>query len=319
MAVELWYGSKPTNYGEQSVLIELYDYLKPRPGLYLLFANFYAGLSNEIDLVVLKRNAIFLTELKNYTTPLSGEKEGDWTYLDKDGSKKNIRNPFKQVRSNVFAWKDWCKEHAAALEQLETVKRNFRLLEPYEYIVVYPDLHPKSDIKIGEQPVKAMGFEKFRTELVIRNRTGPELDEGELKQFPPLFKLTRWHIEPPDTDDLTVRIGEDDFQRPTVRMLVSLGHQFSTTVKHIEKESLLIGRNPACDLVINHPSVSRTHAIIRQQDGRWIVEDLGSDNGTFVCYNGDPGFERAIHKINALKNGSIVRFGQTSYTFVVNE
>ena len=319
MTVELWYGSKPTNYGEQSVLIELYDYLKPRPGLYILMANFYAGLSNEIDLMVIKRNAIFLVELKNYATPLVGEKEGDWTYTEKDGSKKNMRNPFKQVRANVFAWKDWCKAQAELLEKMETIKRNFRLLEPYEYIVVFPELHAKSDIKIGEQPVHAMGFDKFRAELVIRNRTGPELDGDELRQIPRLLKLTRWHVDPPDAEDLTVRMGEDDFQKPIVRMLVSLGHEFSTAVKHIEKEALLVGRNPACDLVINHPSVSRTHAIIRQHEGRWIVEDLGSDNGTFVCYNGDLGFERAVHKMNALKNGSIIRFGQTSYTFVVNE
>lgn len=43
-----------------------------------------------------------------------------------------------------------------------------------------------------------------------------------------------------------------------------------------------IGRAPDCDLLIDHPSVSRAHAdIICERDG-WRVHDLGSKNGSFV-------------------------------------
>ena len=47
-------------------------------------------------------------------------------------------------------------------------------------------------------------------------------------------------------------------------------------------ERLRIGRDPGCDLVIDHSSVSRNHAELYQRDGRWQVRDLGSKNGTFV-------------------------------------
>jgi hypothetical protein len=47
-------------------------------------------------------------------------------------------------------------------------------------------------------------------------------------------------------------------------------------------QRLRMGRDPECDLVIAHPSVSRAHAEIYHRDGRWWLRDLGSKNGTFV-------------------------------------
>jgi hypothetical protein len=47
-------------------------------------------------------------------------------------------------------------------------------------------------------------------------------------------------------------------------------------------ERLRIGRDPDCDLVIAHPSVSRQHAELYHQHDRWRLRDLGSKNGSFV-------------------------------------
>jgi FHA domain/GAF domain len=47
-------------------------------------------------------------------------------------------------------------------------------------------------------------------------------------------------------------------------------------------ERLRIGRDPGCDLVIDHPSVSRAHAELYRDDKSWRLRDLGSKNGTFV-------------------------------------
>lgn len=45
---------------------------------------------------------------------------------------------------------------------------------------------------------------------------------------------------------------------------------------------LLIGRLPTSDLVLDHPEVSRRHALIREVDGRFLLEDLDSSNGTYI-------------------------------------
>ena len=44
---------------------------------------------------------------------------------------------------------------------------------------------------------------------------------------------------------------------------------------------LLIGRGHACDLVLTHETVSRRHAELLREDGRWKLRDLSSTNGTW--------------------------------------
>jgi hypothetical protein len=47
-------------------------------------------------------------------------------------------------------------------------------------------------------------------------------------------------------------------------------------------EGLVIGRSPDCALTLADPTVSRRHAELRREGGRWVVADLGSSNGTRV-------------------------------------
>jgi ABC-type multidrug transport system ATPase subunit/pSer/pThr/pTyr-binding forkhead associated (FHA) protein len=50
----------------------------------------------------------------------------------------------------------------------------------------------------------------------------------------------------------------------------------------LAKDHLVIGRDPSCDVVIAHPIVSKKHAEIIKQNGKSLIVDLGSVNGTFV-------------------------------------
>jgi hypothetical protein len=45
---------------------------------------------------------------------------------------------------------------------------------------------------------------------------------------------------------------------------------------------MLIGRGSCCDLVIQHGTVSRRHAQLFFREGRWILIDLRSTNGTYI-------------------------------------
>lgn len=45
---------------------------------------------------------------------------------------------------------------------------------------------------------------------------------------------------------------------------------------------MLIGRHRGCDVMLSDPSVSRRHARLVFRDGRWILQDLDSTNGTEV-------------------------------------
>src|ERR1700760_2389511 len=43
-----------------------------------------------------------------------------------------------------------------------------------------------------------------------------------------------------------------------------------------------VGSAPDCDIVVNQPVVSGHHCCLSRQGDEYILEDLGSTNGTFV-------------------------------------
>jgi hypothetical protein len=50
----------------------------------------------------------------------------------------------------------------------------------------------------------------------------------------------------------------------------------------LTKESTLVGRNPACDVTLDHGSISRQHCLMQITDRGLHVKDLGTTNGTKV-------------------------------------
>ena len=48
-------------------------------------------------------------------------------------------------------------------------------------------------------------------------------------------------------------------------------------------EAVRVGRHPDFnDLILNNGAISKNHLIIKQEEGRIFIEDLGSNNGTFI-------------------------------------
>src|SRR5258708_37325721 len=45
--------------------------------------------------------------------------------------------------------------------------------------------------------------------------------------------------------------------------------------------SYTVGRDLECDLVLNDARESWQHALLRLEDGRWVLEDNGRSNGTY--------------------------------------
>ena len=50
----------------------------------------------------------------------------------------------------------------------------------------------------------------------------------------------------------------------------------------LSKNDIIIGRDINTDIVINSAEVSRRHARFRLEGGSYVIEDLGSTNGTFI-------------------------------------
>jgi pSer/pThr/pTyr-binding forkhead associated (FHA) protein len=85
-----------------------------------------------------------------------------------------------------------------------------------------------------------------------------------------------------------------------------LGRQY-----RLGPERVLIGRQYRSDILIEDSSVSREHAAIERKDGRFILEDLKSTNGTFI--NGES------TDVRVLNHGDKIRVGNTVLQFIAEE
>ena len=71
----------------------------------------------------------------------------------------------------------------------------------------------------------------------------------------------------------------------------------------LEGDQITIGRDSVNGIVINDAEISRRHARLTFQGGKYVLEDLGSTNGTFV--NG-----QRLAGPRVLKPGEVVSFGE---------
>ena len=320
MSVEVWYGDRSHHEAEQNTLLELFQYLNPRQEHFVLLHNFFAGQSNEIDLVVLKQDGVFLAELKHVWDRIVGRREGDWKAVHEDGTEVVLNpdrpNPFKQVQRNYHSWKNWCQDHAEEISAGLTRSCPMDWTEVMTYVVLYPDLPRGSDISIGDWPVQAMGLPAFRFALASRTSKKVKLSRQEMSRIPQLIGLKRWQLAR-QTEKLS------DWQPAPFAVLVARGHTLSESLLRLDqvnKEVVTVGREPENDLIIADPTVSRHHAELYQCDGRWVVRDLKSTSGTFVSYRGDPDDEARVQEREfALKDKSIVRFGPAAYTLLLHK
>ena len=51
---------------------------------------------------------------------------------------------------------------------------------------------------------------------------------------------------------------------------------------HLNKQEMYLGRHAQCEIVLRDPQVSRRHLKITETDQGWMLDDLGSTNGTLV-------------------------------------
>ncbi len=79
----------------------------------------------------------------------------------------------------------------------------------------------------------------------------------------------------------------------------------------IEKDHVMLGRKPENDLVIDNLAVSGFHAKILKEKDQYVLEDMGSLNGTYV------GGERITRR--ALKDGEQILIGKHTIEFIAPE
>jgi pSer/pThr/pTyr-binding forkhead associated (FHA) protein len=65
-------------------------------------------------------------------------------------------------------------------------------------------------------------------------------------------------------------------------LVVRSGGGRSGEVFQLRGERTTIGRSPDCDIFLDDVTVSRRHSVVAVSGDRFVIEDLGSLNGTFL-------------------------------------
>jgi pSer/pThr/pTyr-binding forkhead associated (FHA) protein len=111
------------------------------------------------------------------------------------------------------------------------------------------------------------------------------------------------------------RNAQDIIAKAMLHMLEPGSNRIAIWPPQRKGDVLIVGRLPDCHVVIEHPSVSKRHAVLRwdEASARGSVEDVGSKNGTFV--NG------AKHETGqaALQDGDILSFGDVAFSYMLAE
>jgi hypothetical protein len=321
MPAEIWFGRKPRPAFLEQALVELCDVLSPCSEHFLLLSQVrLVANHDEIDLIVLKRAGIFLIELLHAWDPIEGGREGDWLVTKPDGARLafNARrlNPFRQLQTHYVDWRDWLIARRAAGQLQAAGSAPIDFTDILSYVVVYPAVPAGSRIAIGRHAIQVAGWPTLLNALKLR--TSPHLDWPlrTLNQIPRLLGLELAVGLPlaGGPRRITQKL-EPDYQPPRTPTLVALGHDFSIPVIRLRSaQPLCVGRDDDNDVIIHHPAVSRHHARLWPQADDWLVQDLGSDNGTFISPTGAVTDESLVSETpGVLINRAVVRFGPAAY------
>ncbi|WP_017595407.1 FHA domain-containing protein FhaB/FipA [Nocardiopsis potens] len=93
-------------------------------------------------------------------------------------------------------------------------------------------------------------------------------------------------------------------RRNEPRTLVVTKGSLAGTSLDLTSQPIVIGRAKDCTLVISDDYASGRHARVFSDQGKWIVEDLGSTNGTYL------GQQRLTHP-QPISVGQPIRIGKT--------
>ncbi|MBU4173285.1 MAG: FHA domain-containing protein [Actinobacteria bacterium] len=110
----------------------------------------------------------------------------------------------------------------------------------------------------------------------------------------------------PREEKRTIR-RKDKEAGPTLGWLVIKSGSGAGREYKITKELTNIGRETSNEIVISDDEMSRQHARLRFEGGKFVLYDLGSANGTYV--NGEE------TQKTVMEDGDVIRVGETELTF----
>jgi len=113
-------------------------------------------------------------------------------------------------------------------------------------------------------------------------------------------------LTPDEVEEARIDLGELGIKGPA--LVVRSGGGLAGEVFSAVGERTTIGRSPDCDVFLDDVTVSRRHATLVHDESRFLLQDQGSLNGTFLNR----------HRIESaeLADGDEVQIGKYRLTFL---
>jgi pSer/pThr/pTyr-binding forkhead associated (FHA) protein len=87
-------------------------------------------------------------------------------------------------------------------------------------------------------------------------------------------------LTPGEVEEARIDLGDLGVKGPA--LVVRSGGGLAGEVFYAARERTTIGRSPDCDVFLDDVTVSRRHAILVHSESRYLLQDQGSLNGTFL-------------------------------------
>jgi hypothetical protein len=113
-------------------------------------------------------------------------------------------------------------------------------------------------------------------------------------------------LTPDEVEEARVDLGDLGIKGPA--LVVRSGGGLAGEVFSAVGERTTIGRSPDCDVFLDDVTVSRRHAILVHSESRFLLQDQGSLNGTFL--------NRSRIESAELADGDEVQIGKYRLTFL---
>jgi FHA domain len=110
-----------------------------------------------------------------------------------------------------------------------------------------------------------------------------------------------------DTDDASA-VDLDDLRTRGPALVIRAGGGRAGEAFLLEKDRLMVGRNPDSDIFLDDVTVSRDHAIIVRRGQDFHLDDCGSLNGTYV--------NRQRVESQLLRHGDELQIGKYKLAFL---
>jgi hypothetical protein len=201
VAVELWMGSEFEHAHEMRalrvVLAQMVERFDDSKDLYLLLANFYCD-GAEVDLAVLKKNAVIVIDLKECDAPVMGGPNGDWRAQGGGVLNQGRPNPYQQVRKYRYTLMNYLNLHR--YDFLNKQKAGQVSFEHVSGLVVFsPTMSAGSQIEIPARDRKwfgVVGLDRLWAEVNDQRSRQIHLNQGDARKLAAqVLRLTRYEVQ----------------------------------------------------------------------------------------------------------------------------